>query len=328
MSGLAEMPASPPHPWLALIDFPSPPTRSKSGGDRGYGLASGGLPCSSSLNLTDGGASGATSGGTAAGCCSGQEVCSPPSKPLNFLALFDPYNPFVAASPAVTPLPPLDRRQQLAAASGGGAPAAAQHAAAVQQDSSDSEEGMGQEDRENQQPCGTAAAASQPPPATWLSPVAAPRPKAAACGAAASAPVAIPNPRAGLVSPGLAPMPTPAREAAEGGGRGLVHAPSFSSWMVPAARPPSPERRPAAGPAGRGVYIDDVVAGLTGDSRAARCFGTPGGSPTDLDCLLAGLQDSHYPASCESQPWSGVGVGGWLLRQGGSMRPAGAGRGR
>ena len=314
--------------WCSpCFTLPSPHISSRASAGRSKrGLASGsGLARSGSLGASMSGASLSSLGGASSGGCGaavagrsgGQEVCSPPpSKPLRFLAPPPevPSSPFASAAAAITPLPPADRQQQLAA--GGSTPAAppprrrqqqqqAQQQQAQAQRQQWDDDGMGSDggldDQENQQPCPAAS-----PAATWLSPAAA-RPRAKA--AAATAPMPIPGPTAGLLSPGA--LPTPAKAAGGAAGSpgererplaGLVHAPSFSSWMVDAARPPSPPPSPdrAPGGSGAGVDVSDVVAGLApGAARAARAFGTPGGAPSHLDRILAALGDTCFPASRE-----------------------------
>ena len=253
------------------------------------GLA--GLQRTSSLGgsgATTGGGSGAVAGGGLAG-----EVCSPPpSKPINFAAppAAAQLSPFAAAA-AVTPVPP--RRAAPAAQQ----PAAAGHSRR-QAGSNSEDSGAERDDQENRQPCGAPAAAAgtagatQPPAATWLfSPA---RPRAAARGGAPSHEDA-----AGLLSPGH--MPTPAREAgaaAPAATPTLHHAPSFSSWMLPATRPP---------PAGAcAVDVADVVANLTagglgwwagregGHGRVAQGMARPAALQRAHACGLVG------PAACLS----------------------------
>ncbi|KAL4856913.1 hypothetical protein ACK3TF_002953 [Chlorella vulgaris] len=248
-----------------------------------YGLASGGLQRAfSGGTCSDGGAATEPPGGP-------PEMCSPlASKPLGFVAPMSafPLSPFDKPStPAdqVTPCPVApggggtDRRHQ--AADGGGA-------------SSDEDEDW-ENQQENQQPCGpgSGSGGAEAAAATWLfSPVSRGRPPA-------SAPLSIPLPHssamAGLLSPG---MPTPARNAPLPAGlpASLHHAPSFSSWMVSAGRPPSPQGQPQPG-GGAGVgSMADVVAGVLTDVTAARRFD---GRPSHLDYLLAKLGDTHYPSS-------------------------------
>jgi hypothetical protein len=187
-----------------------------------------------------------------------------------------PVSPFAKAAASdsdVTPCPLLhgrsaaaDRRHQAAAGSG-------------------DELGW---DQENQQPCSGSSMHEATAP-TWLfSPVGRGRPPV-------SAPLPIPSPNAGagLLSPGMA---TPARDAplpSAPPGSSLHHAPSFSSWMVAAGRPPSPQRQPRFG--GDAPEVGDVVANVLQDVTAARRF--DGGRPSHLDLLLGQLGDTHYPAS-------------------------------
>lgn len=248
--------------FMALLELPAPllPHRSsRAGSQHMRGLA--GLQRSSSLGgsgATTGGGSGAVTGGGLLG-----EVCSPPpSKPLNFAVppgAAQLSSPFAAAA-AVTPVPPQPHGlAQQAAAAGHSQRQAGGH---TPSDWSDGEE---MEDQENRQPCGVPAAgtagATQPPAATWLfSPV---RPRAAAHGSGGSAIAeqgsAAQAPAAGLFSP--APMPTPAREvgpAAPAGLPTLHHAPSFSSWMFSAARPPASA---SASPVDVADIVEDLTAG-------------------------------------------------------------------
>lgn len=256
------------------------------------------------------------------------EVCSPPpSKPLNFLSEL-PLSPFAAASlkgrPGV-PWQPLGRptagdRQQQVVHDGDGADHGSSGDLGMDADWQEREV---LDDQENQQPGGGCAAAAVQPPATWLfSPVRRPGTRSSGSGGGlatpagparpVSAPRAIPSP---LLSP-TAVMSTPPKEALPAAAApptadrlassSLAHAPSFGSWLVPAAcRPPSPPPVPLAKPA---VDVADVVAGLAVDCRAAQPFER--GGPTMLDRLLAELGDSHYPASCEPAG-----------RRRGSMRP-------
>lgn len=291
MSGVQRPLASRSLPRLAspTLKLPAPAATRRSRTRSGYGL--GGLQRTSSAEVSLSGATTGGGSGAAAGAPASRglpEVCSPPpSKPLNFAAPPSmPMSPSAAADDAaVTPTQPW-HPQQLAAAG-----ASRQHGShsggpAAGADWADTAE---TDDQENQQPC--------VPAATWLvSPVQPPR----ARGKGRSAPVPIPAPggtHAGLLSPAL--MPTPAKEGGGGGAAAaasaaspsLTHAPSFSSWMVPATS------RPPLAPAAACVDVADVVASLRHDPAAPRRLGGPAGAPTHLERLLAELGDSDYPAS-------------------------------
>lgn len=264
---------------------PGGPKSSGTAG-RGYGLAS------SSLQHTYSGATPSDSGPAPAACTQGlPEVCSPPpSKALNFAEV--PISPFANAPALGADLPPWqlaggsDRRQQP------GADADKEGASG----SSDDEGAEGGEDQENQHPCsgggsGTGSGAATPVAAaggSWMSPV--------ASGRRAIASFHLPPaPTVSLLSPA---MPTPAKHTPLPQApvpTTLHHSPSFSSWMVTAARPPSPKEPPRPQPAACAVDVSDIVANMFTDDGVPRPFGKHG--PTQLDFLLAQLEDSHYPAS-------------------------------
>lgn len=239
------------------------------------GLA--GLQRSSSL-----GGSGATTGGGSGAVADGGllgEVCSPPpSKPLNFAvpaAAVQLSSPFAAAA-TVTPVPPRLHGPQQTAPAGH-----SQRQAGAMDDDSDWSAGEEMEDQENRQPCGAptagTAGATQPPATTWLfSPV---RPRAAPRGgsSATAEPGGAAGGAAGLFSP-PAHMPTPAREvgpAAPAALPTLQHAPSFSSWMFSAARPP-PSSSVGAGPVDVADVVENLTAGGCLAQSGAACAGCKG----------------------------------------------------
>lgn len=169
-----------------------------------------------------------------------------------------PASPFaLAASLAggvAAPLQPgAGRRQQ---------PGSASASESASESESESDEGSLQ-DQENQQPGSSGCGGGAPPaPATWLFSPVRPRARPGPGAGSASAPVPIPSP---LLSPH---MPTPRAAAAERTPSAtLTHAPSFSSWMVPATRAPSPS---AAPPARARVDVGDIVANLVGGRKKGK----------------------------------------------------------
>lgn len=265
------------------------------------GLA--GLQRSSSLGgsgATTGGGSGAVAGGGLLG-----EVCSPPpSKPLNFAvpaAAAQLSSPFAAAA-TVTPVPPRLHGPQQTAPAGH-----SQRQAGAMDDDSDWSAGEEMEDQENRQPCGAptagTAGATQPPAATWLfSPV---RPRAAPRGGSSSTaePGGAAGGAAGLFSP-PAHMPTPAREvgpAAPAALPTLQHAPSFSSWMFSAARPP-PSSSAAAGPVDVADVVETLTAGGCLAQSGAACTGCKGLG--EAACMaLTPSQLRHVTPSLHLSSW-------------------------